>query len=120
MSESTLTILTVVEIVVLIAGLAFFLAWTGVLLARIATNLEICDEHVVKIVADAKAIGPGLEHINRSGGVVAAALPLLYGFAEQILGKVSPNPERPAVAAPASGTRRSRLLSMVGYAPSSH
>lgn len=114
MSESTL----VVEIVVLIAGLAFFLAWTGVLLARIATNLETCDEHVEKIVADAKAIGPGLERINRSGGVVAVALPLLYGFAEQILGKVSATPGRPSVAAPASGTRRSRLHAMVGYTTS--
>lgn len=112
-----LVVLTVVEIVLLIAGLAFFLAWTGTLLARVASNLETCDEHVRKIVEDAKLIGPGVEHINRSGGVVAGALPLLYGFAEQILGKVSPNPERPKVATPASGRRRSRLHDMVAYHP---
>lgn len=117
MSVSTLIVLTVVEIVVLVAGLAFFLFWTGTLLARIATNLETCDEHVRTIVEDAQAIGPGVEHINRSGAVVAGALPLLYGFAEQIIGKVTPTAKRPDVAAPASGRRRSRLHEMVGYTP---
>ncbi|MGQ0574174.1 MAG: hypothetical protein ACT4RN_08210 [Pseudonocardia sp.] len=117
MSVSTLIVLTVVEIVVLVAGLAFFLFWTGTLLTRIATNLERCDDHVRAIVEDAKLIGPGVEHINRSGRVVAGALPLLYGFAEQILGKVGATPKRPAVAAPASGRRRSRLHEMVGYSP---
>lgn len=120
MSETTLIVLTVVEIVVLVAGLAFFLYWTGTLLARIASNLEGGDELVQKIVDDAKLIGPGVEHINRSGGVVAGALPLLYGFAERIIAKVSPNPERPKVAAPASGRRRSRLHEMVGYSPERH
>jgi len=118
MSESTLVLLTVIEIVVLIAGLAFFLIWIGSLLAKIATTLEAGDGLVAKITDDAKAIVPGLEHINRSGRVVAGALPLLYGFAEQIIGKVSPNPERPKVAVPAGGRRRSRLHDMVGYAPS--
>jgi hypothetical protein len=114
---TTLVVLTVVEIVLLIAGLAFFLAWTGTLLARIATDLEACDEHVAAIVEDARVIEPGLEHINRSGGVVAGALPLLHGFAERIIGKVSPTPERPKVAAPPSGRRRSRLHEAVGYSP---
>jgi hypothetical protein len=114
---TTLVVLTVVEIVLLIAGLAFFLTWTGTLLARIATNLEACDGHVRTIVEDARVIEPGLEHINRSGAVVAGALPLLYGFAERIIGKVAPNPERAKVATPASGRRRSRLHDMVGYTP---
>jgi hypothetical protein len=116
-SVTTLVVLTVVEIVVLVAGLAFFLFWTGTLLTRIAANLERCDEHVRTIVEDAKLIGPGVEHINRSGRVVAGALPLLYGFAEQIVGKVSPMARRPDVAVPASGRRRSRLHEMVGYTP---
>jgi hypothetical protein len=115
MSESTLMVLTVVEIVVLIAGLAFFLFWAGTLLARIAATLEAGDQLVQKIVKDASVIRPGLKHINRSGAVVAGALPLLYGFAEQIIGKVSPNPERPKVATPATGQRRSRLLEAVGF-----
>jgi hypothetical protein len=115
MSETTLVVLTVVEIVVLIAGLAFFLIWIGTLLTRIATNLEKCSEHVKTINKHAVDIVPGVKHINRTGKVVASALPLLYGFAERIVGNVSPTPEREPVARPASGTRRSRLHETVGF-----
>jgi hypothetical protein len=50
--------------------------------------------------------------------VVAGALPLLYGMAEGIVvgATYQPPPER-APAAPASGTRRSRMHDMVGYSP---
>jgi hypothetical protein len=108
-----LVVLTVVEIVVLIAGLAFFLWWVGSLLAKIATTLEAGDGLVAQIVDDARAIKPGLEHINRTGGVVAGALPLLYGFAEQIVSKVAPGPARQAAAV----RRRSRIHETVGYRP---
>ncbi|MGH3801571.1 MAG: hypothetical protein ACRDTD_15850, partial [Pseudonocardiaceae bacterium] len=114
---TALIVFTVIAIVALIAVLAIFLFWVGVLLSRVADNLDDANESVKKIVVDAKLIGPGVEHINRTGGVVASALPLLYGFAEQIVAKVSPNPERPAVAVPASGTRRSRMFHTVGYQP---
>ena len=72
------------------------------------------------IVGHAKLIGPGVGHINQTGGVVAGALPLLYGMAEEIVTDVTPRAEEPAVpepARPASGTRRSRLHDAVGYAP---
>ncbi|MDN5932442.1 MAG: hypothetical protein L0I24_15485 [Pseudonocardia sp.] len=115
-----LIVLTVVEILVLIAGLAFFLWWTGSLLGRVATTLEAGDGLVRRIVDDATRIGPGLQHINGTGGRVAGALPLLYGFAEQIIGKVSPNPVLPMGATPGSGRRRSRIHETVGYAPSRH
>jgi hypothetical protein len=104
-----LVVFTLIDIVLLAAGLAFYLFWVGSLLGRIATNLE-----------DAKLIGPGVEHINATGGVVAGALPLLYGMAEEIVTDVTPAPERPAEpepARPASGRRRSRLLDSVGFAP---
>ena len=119
---TTLVVLTVVEIVVLIAGLAFFLFWIGSLLTRIATNLEACGQHVRTVLRHAADIGPGVEHINRTGGVVASALPLLYGFAEQIVANVTPSPPEPdhPVTRPASGTRRSRLHETVGYAPAQH
>ena len=119
---TVLVVLTVLEIVVLIAALAFYLFWVGTLLARIAGNLEECAEIVRGIVADAALIGPGVEHINETGGVVAGALPLLYGMAEGIVAGVTPTappPEVPEVARPASGTRRSRLLAGVGYDPES-
>jgi len=117
---TALVVLTVLEIVVLIAALAFYLFWVGTLLARIAGNLEECAEIVRGIVADAALIGPGVEHINETGGVVAGALPLLYGMAEEIVTDVTPRPEppaEPAPARPASGTRRSRLHDAVGFAP---
>ena len=116
---TTLVVLTVVDIVLLIAGLAFYLFWVGTLLTRIAGNLEECAEIVRTIVGHAKLIGPGVEHINQTGGVVAGALPLLYGMAEEIVTDVTPRPgqpDRPEPARPASGTRRSRLHDAVGFA----
>ena len=117
-----LVVLTVIDIVLLIAGLAVYLFWVGSLLTRIAGNLEECSEIVQTIVGHAKLIGPGVEHINETGGVVAGALPLLYGMAEGIVTGVTPRepaPEVAPVARPASGTRRSRLLDSVGFGPSS-
>ena len=117
---TTLVVLTVIAILLLIAGLAFYLFWTGTLLTRIAANLEESADLVRAIGDHAKLIGPGVEHINETCGVVAGALPLLYGMAEQIVTGVTPRPEPPAIpepARPASGTRRSRLLDAVGFAP---
>ena len=117
---TTLVILTVVDVVLLVAGLAVYLWWAGSLLTRIAGNLEECAELVRTIVSNAKVIGPGVEHINQTGGVVAGALPLLYGMAEDIVTGVTPVPEQPAhppTARPASGRRRSRLHEAVGFAP---
>jgi hypothetical protein len=116
---TTLIVLSVVDIVLLIAGLAFYLFWTGSLLGRIADNLEESSDSVQTIVGHAEKIGPGVEHINNTGGVVAGALPLLYGMAEEIVaGATAPaeHPPRPP-ARPASGRRRSRLLEGVGFTP---
>ncbi len=113
-----LVVFTVIDGVLLIAGLAFYLFWVGGLLTRVAGNLEECAEIVRTIVGHAELIGPGVEHINETGGVVAGALPLLYGMAEGIVTGVSPAAPRPEVAPtarPASGTRRSRLLDAVGF-----
>ena len=117
---TTLVILTLVDIVLLVAGLAVYLYWTGTLLTRIAGNLEECAELVGEIVGHAEVIGPAVGHINETGGVVAGALPLLYGMAEDIVDDVTPRPEAPGEpepARPASGTRRSRLHDAVGYSP---
>jgi hypothetical protein len=113
-----LVVFTVIDVVLLIAGLAFYLFWVGSLLTRIAGNLEECAEIVRTIVGHAELIGPGVGHINETGGVVAGALPLLYDMAEGIVTGVTPmaqRPEVPEVARPASGTRRSRLLDAVGF-----
>ena len=85
-----------------------------------SANLEESFGTAATILGDAKLIGPGVEHINRTGGVVAGALPLLYGMAEEIVADVSAPAERPAAGqagatVPASGRRRSRLLDAVGF-----
>jgi hypothetical protein len=115
-----MVLLSVLDIVLLIAGLAFYLFVVGGQLERVATNLEECAELVRTIKGNAEAIAPGVEHINQTGGVVAGALPLLYGMAEGIVTGVTPLPAEPVVrppAAPASGRRRSRLHDGVGYVP---
>ncbi len=120
---TTLIVLSVVDVLLLIAGLALYLWIVGTQLTRIATNLEECAQLVWQIQRDASLIRPGVEHINRTGGVVAGALPLLYGMAEGIVTGATWTPDTSAAIAdrgpakPASGRRRSRLLHGVGYAP---
>jgi hypothetical protein len=72
---------------------------------------------VGKIDGHAKVIRPGVAHINREGGVVAGALPLLYGMAEDIVSRVAPaaTPAQPEHGG-RTGTRRSRLDD-VGFTP---
>lgn len=121
---TTLVILTLVDIVLLVAGLAVYLFWAGTLLNRIAANLEESAGLVGEIAGHAEVIKPAVEHINRTGGVVAGALPLLYGMAEGIVagvthvnGSANGDAGEPHVARPASGRRRSRLTETVGFAP---
>jgi hypothetical protein len=115
---TNLIVFSVIDIVLLIAGLAFYLYVVGGQLTRIAGTLEECSEIVETIVVNAEAIGPGVENINHTGGVVAGALPLLYGMAEAIVVGATyepTEPSEPEPARPASGTRRSRLNEAVGY-----
>lgn len=114
---TTLVVLSVVAIALLIAVLAIYLYVVGGQLERIATNLEECHSIAGEIVGHAQLIDPGLDHINRTGGVVAGALPLLYGMAEGIVKGVTPRSDAPAERAPAmpaSGRRRSRIMESVG------
>jgi len=115
-------VLTVAAIGVLTGGLAFYLFWVGTLLNRVAANLEESADLVHEIDDHAKVIGPGVAHVNRVGGVVAGALPLLYGMAEQIVRGVTPA-GTPDEAGPGSDSRarsrRSRLHDGVGFTPPS-
>ncbi|HEY2813367.1 MAG TPA: hypothetical protein VGJ03_07885 [Acidimicrobiales bacterium] len=120
MSTNTLIVLSVVDIALLIAGLSFYLWVVGGQLTRVATNLEECAEIVGEIVRNAEVIEPGVEHINHTGGVIAGALPLLYGMAEGIVAGATYEPavnDKPRVARPAAGRRRSRFHDAVGYSP---
>jgi uncharacterized membrane protein len=115
--------LTIVVIGLLIAVLAIFLFVIGVLLNRIADNLDDCLGSVKTIVQQCEVIVPEVEHINRTGGVVAGALPLLYGGAEKIATKLAPPEPAPVnghTNVPASGRRRSRLMDTVGFRDTRH
>ena len=118
---TTLIVLSVIDIVLLIAGLAFYLYVVGGQLTRIATNLEECSDLVATIDRNAEVIQPGVEQINHTGGVIAGALPLLYGMAEGIVVGATYQPAASTAergpARPASGRRRSRLHDSVGYVP---
>jgi hypothetical protein len=114
---TTLVVWSVIDIVLLIAGLAVYLFIVGGQLTRVAGHLEECSELVRSVNDDAAVIKPGLESINETGGVIAGALPLLYGMAEGIVHgatyQTQPDHERPP-ARPAMGRRRSRLIEAVG------
>jgi hypothetical protein len=92
----TLIVLTVVVIALLIAVLAIYLFVLGVLLNRIAGNLDDCLKNVMKIAGHAHAIGPGIKRINKAGGEVVGALPLLVEGAEGVAAKLAPSAAAPA------------------------
>jgi hypothetical protein len=110
-----LVVLTVVVITALTGGLALYLFLVGTLLNRVAANLEESADLVREIDGHAKVIRPGVARVNRIGGVVAGALPLLYGPAEQIVRAMAARPAPQADSAP--GARRSRLHDGVGFDP---
>jgi len=115
-----LVALTVVAVVLLIAELAIYLYVVGSQLTRVAGKLEGCAGVVWDIKRNAEPIDSGVERINRTGGVIAAALPLLYGMAEGIVDGATyePAPEvEPVPAKPAMKQRRTRFHEAVGYTP---
>ena len=106
----TLIVLTVVVIALLIAVLALFLFAIGVLLNRVADNLDDCLQNVKTIAGQAEVIIPGVGRINQTGGVVAGALPLLVGGAEGVAAKLAPPKETPS-----NGAIPVTVSSGVGY-----
>lgn len=115
-----LVVVTVVAVALLIAELAIYLYVVGSQLTRVAGKLEGCAEVVWDIKRNAEVIDSGVERINKTGGRIAGALPLLYGMAEGIVvgATYEPAPERePVPTTPAMKRRRSRLNEAVGYTP---
>lgn len=85
----------------MIAVLAIFLFAIGMLLQRIADNLDDCLQNVKKIAGQAEVILPGVERINQTGGVVVVgALPLLIEGAEGVAAKLAPPKETAPDAVP--------------------
>jgi len=119
----TLVIVTIVTVAALVGVLFFFLLIIGVLLNRIADNLDDCLGNVKTIAQQAEPVLPGIEHINRIGGVVSGALPLLYGHGDKIAAKLAaptPAPVNGHTNVPSSGRRRSRLMDTVGFRGRKH
>lgn len=85
----TLVVITVVVIASLVAVLAVFLFVIGVLLNRIADNLDDCLGNVKVISGQADVVIPEVGRINQTGGVVAGALPLLVTGAEGVAAKLN-------------------------------
>jgi uncharacterized membrane protein len=118
-----LVAVTIIVCAVLVGVLFLYLLTIGILLNRIADNLDDSLGNVKTIAQQAEPVIPSVEHINRTGGVVAGALPLLYGHAERIITKVSaptPAPVNGHTNVPASGRRRSRLMDTVGFRSRHH
>jgi hypothetical protein len=115
-----MVVFTVIDIVLLIAGLAGYLYVVGGQLTRVAGVLEECADLVWEIKANAEVIDGGLGSINSTGRVVAGALPLLYGMAEGIVAGATFDHDAATdrgPAKPAMGIRRTRQLEGVAYTP---
>ncbi|MCH9677698.1 MAG: hypothetical protein K0U31_00945 [Actinomycetia bacterium] len=108
---------SVINVALLIAGLAIYLYIVGSQLKKVAINLEESADLVWAIKKDAELIEPGLTSINSTGRVVAGALPLLYGMGEGIVTGatfVHEEHEADGVNRPAMGVRRSRMIEAMG------
>ena len=108
---------SVIDVALLIAGLAIYLFIVGSQLKKVAANLEESAELVWAIKNDAELIEPGLTSINTTGRVVAGALPLLYGMGEGIVNGatfVHAEHEADGVNRPAMGVRRTRMIEAMG------
>lgn len=79
-----LILLTVLDIVLFLGVLIFFLVLVIARLNNINQNLAQCSRHVADIRGHAEIILPGVGQINRTLGVVSGALPLLYGLTEKL------------------------------------
>jgi hypothetical protein len=99
----TLVVLTVIIIGLLIAVLAIYLFVIGGLLKRTAENLGDCLQNVRMIAGQAQVIGPGVTRLNKIGGDLLGAMPLLIEGADGVTAKLAPSAattNAPAKAAP--------------------
>lgn len=79
-----LVLLTVLDVLALLGILFMFLVLIANRLNNINANLADCSATVAAIVGHVEPILPGLGQINRTLGVIAGALPLLYGLTDKI------------------------------------
>ena len=89
---SPIVLATFAVVALLVATLAFYLAWVSKLLTSIADGLGEVDDMVHDVIGHASTIVPDLQHANRTLGSISGALPLLYGLAEKIVAKKAARP----------------------------
>lgn len=97
-----LIVLTVAVIALMIAVLAIFLLMIGRLLNRTANNLDDGLKSMGTILGHAGAIRPGIARINKTGGELVGAVPLLIDDVDQLIAKTAPAAPASASAAPAA------------------
>jgi hypothetical protein len=114
----TLIVMTVVVVALMIAVLAAYLFVIGVALNRTADNLGDCLESVRTVVNQASIVGPGIKRLNKTGGELLEALPLLLEDAEGVAAKLAPSAHvsapAPAAAAVPAGSSSANQAG-VGY-----
>ena len=93
-----LVTLTVVIIAILIAALAIYLFAIGRALSHIAMDLKDCSQNVRQIYHHADVIGPGIARLNKIGGDLLGAMPLLIEGADGVAAKITPAPPTPATS----------------------
>ena len=112
----TLIVLTVVVATLLIAALAAYLFILGILLNRIADNLADSERSVRVVTGQAAVIAPAVGHLNRTGGELVGAMPLLYEGAEQLISQsAGPAPAHGAPVPVAASPDAAPAPQGVGY-----
>lgn len=88
---------TIIVIAGLVGILFSYLIKIATLLNRIRDGLGNVNGMVVEIIGHAEPIIPGVERINKTLGVIAGALPLLYSLSERIDRKLAAGTRNPKV-----------------------
>lgn len=97
----TLIIMTVVVIVLTVAVLAIYLFVISVPLNRTADNLGDCLQSLRTVADQANDIRPGVKRLNKTGGELLGALPLLLEDVKGLTARRTPSAATPE-AAPAA------------------
>jgi uncharacterized protein YoxC len=106
----TLIVMTIIVIGLMIAALAIYLFMIGELLNRTAGNLGDCLQSLRTVAGQTNAIRPGVQRINKTGGELLGALPLLLEDVDSVSAKLAPSANT-SEAAPAAAAVSSTAAS---------